>query len=422
MATVKALPARALYRKCDTKLLSFRTTDDLEDLDQVLGQDRALEAVHFAAGIKRQGYNLFALGPPGTGKHSVVRDFLTKRAEREDVPADWCYVNNFADPQKPRALWMPTGRAAQLRDDMRRLVEELRVAIPAMFEGEDYRARARLVEEELKDRQESAFREVESQANERGIGVVRTPAGFALAPMREGAVLSPKDFNALPEDQRARYQADIEELQDVLQETLRQFPQWEREARSKIRDLNREATQYAVGHLIDELRGRYEDLPEVLVYLDEVREDVIGRAPAFLQATAEGRSPSGDGPPGGGQDESLFRLYEVNVVVDHGKSKGAPVVYEDHPMLPNLIGRIEHRSQFGALMTDFTLIQPGSMHRANGGYLLLDARRLLTQPLAWEELKRVLRSREIRARSAICRLSTRISWVARSSALVRARS
>ena len=395
---VRALPARRLYRRCARAALPFRTTAELADLDKVLGQDRAAEAVAFAAAMDRDGYNLFALGAPGTGKHSLVRAFLEPRAAREPVPSDWCYVNNFADPQKPKALALPPGRGVPLRQDMSRLVEELRAAIPAAFESEDYRGRGRLIEEELKERQEQAFHDLEVRAGKRGIALVRTPAGLALAPMRDGAVLDPKAFNALPEEEQARYKSDIDALQSELQDTLREFPHWAREAQKRIRALNREVTRYAVDHLIDETRKRYEDLPVVLDYLEAVRADVIDNAARFLHAAEAQIAGAAEG--GGGEDsKSAFTAYEINVIVDHGGSKGAPVVYEDHPTIANLLGRIEHVSRLGALVTDFTLIKPGALHRANGGYLLLDARRLLMQPLAWEELKRVLRARALRIES-----------------------
>ncbi len=397
MATPKALKPDALYRRCEPKSLPFKTTAELEDLDQVLGQDRAIEAVEFGAGIKRDGYNLFALGAAGTGRHSVIGEFLRRRAAGESVPSDWCYINNFTDAQKPHALELPAGRARPLRGDMSRLVEELKGTITAVFESEDYRSRSHLIEEELKQRQEQAFQDIEARANEKDIALVRTPAGLALAPMRKGSVLSPKEFNALSKAEQARFKEDIDSLQKDLQETLRQFPRWEREARERLRELNREVTQYAVGHLIDDLRKRYEDLPAVLAYLDEVQADVVDKAYRFMPRP---HMPLLIGGGDGKEDAAAaFRSYEVNVMVDNSAAEGAPVVYEDHPSLTNLIGRVEHISRMGALVTDFTLIRPGALHRANGGYLFVDVRKLLLQPFAWEELKRTLRSREIRIES-----------------------
>ena len=397
MAAISPLPADALYRRCDPAKFSFATTAELEILEDILGQARAVEAVTFGIGMRRQGYNLFLLGPAGIGKHSLARQFLDRQAKTEPVPADWCYVNNFEESGKPRALRLPAGRAARLRADMESLVEELRSAIPAAFDSDDYRTRKQVIEQQFKERHEQSFAVIQDQARKKNVALIRTPGGIALGPMREGEVLSSEEFRKLPAPEQERVKADMEDLQRQLQETLRQVPKWDKEQREKVRELNREVTRFAVGHLIDALRKDYEDLDNVREYLRAAEADIVENAEDFLVAGG------GEPPPGlpflPPPEAPSFTRYEVNVLIDNSGMAGAPVVYEDHPSHGNLIGRVEHISQFGALITDFTLIKPGALHRANGGYLILDVLKVLSQPFAWEELKRVLRAGEIRIES-----------------------
>jgi len=400
VANVKPLEIEALYQRCDPEQFTFETTAELEDLAEIIGQPRAVEAVRFGIGIEREGYNIFALGPAGTGKHSLVRRFLEQRAATEPTPADWCYVNNFEQPHKPRALRLPPGTGTMLRGDMKQLVEELRNALSTAFESEEYRTRRQVIEEEFKERQEKAFVELQQRAQERGLALLRTPAGLVFAPLRGGEVIQPDEFQKLPEVERKRLETEVEFLQQELQKILLQVPRWEREARAKVRELNHEVTNFAVGSLFDELLKKYATLTEVVDYLKGVQQDVIENVKDFLPAE-EPSSPAFAeasalralmGPPS-------LRRYQVNVIVDHSASTGAPVIYEDNPTYPNLTGRVEHIAQMGTLVTDFNLIKPGALHRANGGYLILDVRKVLQQPFAWEGLKRALQSHQIRIES-----------------------
>ena len=396
---IAPLPPDALYRRCDLEGLPFETTADLPDLEEVPGQERALAAVRFGIGIRRRGYNLFALGTSGTGKHTTVRRFLDRAAATEPAPPDLCYVNNFAVPHKPIALTLPPGTGERLKADMRNLVEDLQTAIPAVFESEDYRNRKQVIDEGFKQRQESAFGALQEKAQARGIAMIRTPMGLALAPTRNGEVLSPDEFRALPEEDRKRLQADIEQLQQELEETVREFPAWDKERRDRLRALNREVTSLAVGHGIAALRASYAGFPGIVAYLDAVEQDIIENADVFLSTAVETpmAQPLGGKPTRA--DGERFRPYQVNVLVDSSGRSGAPVVYEDNPTVGNLIGQVEHEARMGALVTDFNLIKAGALHRANGGYLLLDARKLLMQPYAWESLKRALYAEELRIES-----------------------
>ena len=398
MAKIRPLSARKLCQECKPSQFKFKTTDDLGDLTDVIGQDRAVEAIQFGIGIQREGYNLFALGPSGTGKRTTIGQFLDLKSAAEPTPPDWIYVNDFEKPHKPRAIKLPSGLGVVLRDDMEELVEELRTAIPAAFESEDYRTRKQEVEEEFKERQDQAFAEVQKKAQERNVSLIRTPVGLAFAPMQDGEVVSPEEFQKLPEKERKQVEGEIGGLQEQLQEVIYQVRQWEREAREKMKDLDREVAMFAVGHFIDSLRQKYASLQEIVDYLNAVQEDVIENVDEFRK-TEEAPQIMGIPLPPSLTGAPLFRRYQVNVIIDHSKSEGAPVIFEEHPTFNNLIGRVEHIAQMGALVTDFNLIKPGALHRANGGYLIVDARELLLQPYAWDGLKRVLRSRELRIES-----------------------
>lgn len=395
------LPAASLYRRCDASRFAFQTTAELEPLDDAPGQDRAMEAVRFGLGIRREGYNLFAIGPEGTGKRTIIDQFTRRRAAREPTPQDWVYVNNFAEPHKPRALALPHGRGAMLRQDMRGLIDDLRAALPAAFESDDYRARRQTIDSSFKERQEQAFREVERHARERKVGIVRTPMGIALAPLKDGEVLAPDEFHKLPEAEQQRIQDGMAVIHDEMQAVLQQMPKGDSERRDKIRELNQEVTRSAIGYRLDALSRRYGDLPKVVEHLKVVEQDLVDNAETFLATqSAAGNAVLAElAGRRGLAEENGFDRYQVNLVVDHAVNGGAPVVEEDHPTVQNLLGRVEYRHLLGNLVTDFTLIKAGALHVANGGYLVLDARRVLLQPFAWEELKRTLRAGEIQIRS-----------------------
>jgi lon-related putative ATP-dependent protease len=396
----KALPPEALYRRCDLSELKFVNTAELADLTEFVGQDRALQAVEFGIGIRRPGFNLFLLGPAGMGKFATVQTFLEKRAAAEPTPDEWCYVNNFDKPETPHALRLPPGRGVLLREDMHRLLEDLRSAIPSAFESESYTARKNVIEREVKEQQGKALEEIQRQADEKGIAVLRTPTGIALAPMRKGEIVSPQEFEQMPESEHRPIQAAIADLQEKLQTILRQMPRLEQEGREKIRALNHEVAIFAIGHLIEERRKKYADLPDVVSFLNDVQEDITENVDEFLTPEEHPLAALMGIPlPYATKGSAFFRRYQVNVLVEHGGNHGAPVVYEDHPTYQNIVGQVEYMAHLGAVSTDFNLIRPGALHRANGGYLILDAHKLLLQPYAWEGLKRSLRSSQIRIES-----------------------
>jgi predicted ATP-dependent protease len=397
MPDLRPLPSESLYRHSDLSHLPFDTTDDLEPLATIFGQERAREAIDLGVGVRASGYNIFILGPAGRGKHSLAKELLEARAAREPTPSDWCYVNNFDQPHRPRALRLPPGQGPTLRQDVRQFIEELRASIPAMFESEEYRTRAEQIDADINERGERIFQQLGEEAAKEDIALLHTPSGFSFAPVRNGEVISPEAYAQLPEETRSHIEAKMEELQAELQRAVRQMQQLQKERRSRLKQLNRELTLLAVGTQTDEIKARYPTLPAVLEYLDAVQADVLENIDDFR------RSPEAEtnalGLPAG--EPASFRRYEVNVVVGDERmaGAGAPIVREDYPTYHNLLGRIEHVARFGMLVTDFALIKPGALHRANGGYLLLDAYKLLSQPFSWDGLKRALSTGELKTES-----------------------
>jgi lon-related putative ATP-dependent protease len=399
------LPQALLYQRCDTTHLPFTLCSELEAAPGLIGQDRAEDALTFALRMRAKGYNVYALGPSGTGKHSMVEHVLRDKAATDPTPPDWCYVNNFDDAQRPRRLRLPAGRGSALAAAMKGLVEELRAALPAAFERDEYRSRRDAIEHQFRQRTEQAFGALQRHAEEHNIAVVRTPMGLAVAPTQDGKVMAPEAFNELPEAERERIQREIETIQGELEAAMRQTPLWEREHRDAVHALNRETTGVAVAHLIEELRAGYRDLPDVVGYLDAVERDVQENVDDFLTPAAPPAMPA-QGPGQGGMpmpapllrdlEDSRFRRYRVNVLVDNAGQQGAPVIHEDNPTHQMLAGRVEHLARFGALITDFNLLVAGALHRANGGYLILDAQKLLTGNFGWASLKRALEAGQIR--------------------------
>ncbi|PKN22388.1 MAG: ATP-dependent protease [Deltaproteobacteria bacterium HGW-Deltaproteobacteria-21] len=391
----RELGPEGLYHATDPKVFSFESTAEIQDLKRIIGQPRAVEALRFGVEIDREGYNVFAVGHPGTGKHTLVCRFLKKKAETVPVPPDVCYVNNFAEPHKPKMLRMPPGRGRELSHDMERIIEDGRNALKAAFENEEYQNRARGITQEFQDRQQQAVEELQKKTQEKGLTLFRTPTGLAFAPVKEGNIIPPDEFSKLPEEERKRLEQEVQSLQESAQKMFIKVPAWERELRDKMRSLNQEISTLAVGPLLQELREKFKDVQEVVEYLQDVEKDMIENLHDLLPR----ENPQQQGPPGAQQDASATRKYRVNVLVDNSKSKGGPVIYEDNPTYQNLAGRIEHLPHMGTLLTDFNMIRAGAFHRANGGYLVLDAVKVLMQPYSWEGLKRTLRARKAKIES-----------------------
>ena len=394
-AAAQSLPADRLYRRCDPAELSFATTDELEPLVAHLGQDRAVEALEFGLQIPHEGFNIFLLGSTGVGKKELLYSVLDdERAPPLSEVSDWCYVNNFESPDKPVALRLPKGMGCQLRDDMTRAVEDLLGSLPATFQSDEYQARVQELGEKYQGREQEAFQALAEKAAEQHIAMIQTPSGYTLAPMKDGEIITPQDFEALPEEQKQRTMQVIEELKEKLKVIVRQLPGWKKESRNLFKELNREFSQLAIDPIMKELKEKYRDYPDVITHLEAVHADVMDNAEAFTKVREESAIPDNL------KDRvKEFPQYSVNVLVDNQALAAAPVVYEDNPGFSNLIGRVEHISQMGTLVTDFSLIKPGALHRANSGYLVLDADKVLTSPYAWTTLKRALKAQEVRIQS-----------------------
>ena len=388
---MRELNAGEVRAPCDPNSLGFQSIEELPVLDGVIGQDRALTATQFGIGVKHVGYNLFVLGPAATGKTSTMHRLLAKAAQHEPTAADLCYVHNFGDPYRPTALEVPAGRGRELQREMARLVEECKVKLPRAFEGEEFERQKSQIFSDLARRQEAEIERLGDRARSAGFVVVRTPTGLGVAPAPDGRPLNPEEFVALPSAVQDKLGAAAGELQQHVEATLRQLRQLEREAGHAHEKLVSEVAAAATRQLIGELRERFAELDGIQRYLGHVEKDLIAHADEFRSSADAKPTPPFFPPPG-----AFLDRYRVNVLVDRSQDKGAPVVIETNPTHGNLLGKIEHRAHFGTLLTDFTLIRAGALHRADGGYLILEASDLLRNFLAWECLKKALKSRSIR--------------------------
>ena len=390
VVSVQPLAVDKLYRASDLSNLAFLTTVELQPIDGLVGQTRALEAIQFGTKIEKAGFNLFVIGPHGARMQDAVKAMLAGEARQKPVPSDWVYVNNFTDPERPVALELPGGRARKFQQAMHKLIDDLKAALPTVFQSEDYQTRRGAIDESMQKKQSEAFTALRDKAAVRDIVLLRTPLGFALAPAKDGQVIPPDEFKEWPEARRREVQASIEQLEKDLEHIIHQLPQWEKQRRDEIRQLNRDTAKFAVDQQIEETKSSFTDIPRVAQHIDLVRSDLVENVAMFIIKSEDGDDDAGDLKFG------AFDRYEVNVLMTQDPEQtGAPIIEELHPALGNLIGRIEYVSVRGALVTNFRLIKSGALHRANGGYLLLDARSVLIEPFSWTALKRILRRGEI---------------------------
>lgn len=383
---------------CPPEGLDFETTADLADLDGLFGHERAFEALRVGTGIRREGYNIFVVGSSGVGKQSVVMKTLEERARAEAIPPDWCYVHNFEDDHRPRALALPAGRGLELKTAMQRFIEDLRTVLPVIFTSDAYNSKVHAITEASEKVHEQALEAIKEKAVARGLALVKSEEGLTFVPAKDGEVLQPEAFEALPEEERKAFEKLLQDTEDELQAVFGGVPRWRKETRDRLLALERDVVAAEVKRLVEPLLAAFADHPPVVSYLDSVSKDILEQIELFRDDHALIGDDDEDGSPTAPprKKEREIRRYQVNVIIDHSRSHGAPVIHEDIPAFANLIGRIEHHAEFGALSTDHTLIKAGAFHRASGGYLVLDAWRLVNSPFAWAALKRVLRSRLVR--------------------------
>jgi lon-related putative ATP-dependent protease len=393
MTTPEEVPVAKLRNVCDAASLGIATTADIPGLEKIVGQQRAVQALDFGLGVRNVGFNVYVAGLPGTGKVTAVHSFLEGVAKDEAPPSDWCYVHNFVDAYRPRALRLAAGVGRGLQQDMKSLIQRARKEIPAAFESDLYSAGRDAIGEALQRQRESLLAELNQTAQKEGFTIQATPAGWMVAPVVDGRTLSEQEFLSLEPAERDPIRRRREALETDLKRSLKEARTWEKEANRRLQALNREVILNVVGGLVEDLQEKYEQLPDVMDYLKQVLEDIVANIEPFL-----GQSPQPEVPgapaPSWAQDLA-FRKYEVNVAVDHGEAVGAPVIMERNPTYNNLFGRIEKEALYGALQTDFTLIRGGSLHQANGGYLVLPVEEVLRNLFSYDSLKRAIRDRQI---------------------------
>jgi len=388
------LKPEQLRRQNDPATFTFKTTAELPSLEQIIGQDRAIDAIDFGVDMPSQGYNIFAVGPAGSGRTTAVRQFLNKRASQRAIPWEWCYVYNFHDPRRPKAIDLPPGRASLLRKQMADLIEQTRREMPRAFEGEHYEQRRREIVLDVQKKQRELYQSLEQYLDERNFALIRSQMGLAIAPVLNGETLSAEDYQKLEPEIKKGFEDRRPELQEQFDKTMRETRELDRQAKQAIGDINSELAGFVVDNLMAEIEKEFGDCSKVLDYLSAVRKDMVENVSHFLPSSEEENqilSALRQSP-----EKSWFRRYIINVLGEAGERTCAPVIIEDNPTYHNLIGRIEHRAEFGAMVTDFTQIHAGALHRANGGYLVVEAKDLLANPLAWEGLKRALRNQEIK--------------------------
>ncbi len=394
----KELAADKLRYMCDPTKFNFKTTAEVDPLDRIIGQDRAIEALKLGLGIKdaKNRYNIYVAGGPGTGKMSAVEYFLSRASRDEPRPPDLCYVHNFENPYSPHYLELPAGMGTQLRDDMKHLITRLRRDIPKVFELDEFKARSKKINDRYAEKRTTLFEEMEKKARALGFAIQRTPIGINTLPLRDGGEpLSQEEYEALSEEERTKIREKQNEVQALIQDSLQEIARIEEEREEEIKKLAKEAVLFTVEPHINQLKSRYGSVDKVVSFLDEVQNDIVEHLDQFRGGNQE--TPKGPMPvPFVMQPVDPFKRYDVNVLVDNSQTEGAPVIVEENASYTNLFGAIERRVHMGVAITDFTMIKPGSLHRANGGYLVLNANNLFRMGLSWEALKIAIKRREIR--------------------------
>ncbi|OGW46888.1 MAG: ATP-dependent protease, partial [Nitrospirae bacterium RBG_13_41_22] len=383
-----------LYRFCDPNIFTFNTTDDLPELKETIGQERALHALDFGLSLESTGFNIFILGEHGTGKMTTVRSFLSQKAMKEPVPPDWCYLYNFKDPDVPVAISLSPGDAVTFNKDMEELVKILRAEIPKIFDSKEYEKQKSKIISESQKQQTDLFSSLEEEAREKGFSVRKTISGLIIVPVKKtGEPLTEEEYELLDEKTRKKIDETGKVLQEKLNDVVRATRESEKLVKEVIGRLEKDAALAAVGHLIDELKYKYEKNEKITAYLKDVKEDILQHLEDFkVQEEQAPVLPFMKLP----RAEPAFTRYTVNVLVNNKDCKGAPCIFESNPTYYNLFGRTEHKFQYGLAITDFSMIKAGSLHKANGGYIVIDALDLLRNIFSYDALKRAIRNKEVK--------------------------
>ena len=389
----RELASKDLCRMCDPEMFSFESTEDIPPLRGVLGQKRAVEAIKFGLKIDSPGYNIFASGLSDTGKTTITKDLLKGVAETQPTPDDWVYVYNFRDPDRPRALSLPAGRARIFQREMRAYVKGLHDDLTKAFSDEAFEARRTELITPFKEKRNTLMKELEAFAAERSVGIKSTPVGLQTTFLLEKKPMSQEDYDELPAETRVKMDAAHSEVRDKLDATSREVEANEKLAKEAAESLIDEVALFVIRKRLATLKESYEGLTQVLSYLEDMEKDTLENLNDFLAEPGENGAALEVQMR---QSERSLTRYSINVVVDNSETEGAPVVLESNPSYNNLCGRIEKRSQLGTLISDFTMIKGGSFHRANGGYVIVDVEGVLKHPFAWDALKRTLLEGEIR--------------------------
>jgi lon-related putative ATP-dependent protease len=410
---IKELSPDQLRRTIDPKSLGIQSTKTLKSLTEIIGQERAVSAIQFGLGIQKAGYNIYVAGPPGIGKMTAVESFLKEVATSKETPPDWCYVNNFDEPYQPRMMSLPAGKGRQFQQDLKALIEHIRREIPKVFESEEYGTRKDQILKDFDRVRTEVLEQVHEKATQSGFQLKSTPVGIMIIPVLSGRTLSDSEFQALPESARKDIQEKRKVIEEELKEAMKQTREMERVAQGKIQEFDKSVTLNVVGELLDDLIEKYRDLPRVMDHLKEIQKDILENIDLFRSVGEAPREQKGgeNKQQAPWKEDLSFRKYQVNLLVDNSKQEGAPVTVELNPSYGNLFGRVEKESHFGALYTDFTMIKPGSLHKANGGYLVVPTDDLLRNYHSWDGLKRSLRCEEIQ----IEELSERLGYMTTKS-------
>lgn len=383
------LQASDLYQYCDPDSWTFSSTAELETLPTIIGQERALSAIDFGVNINAEGYNLFVMGPAGVGKYTMIKRFLDDHAKQLSKAKDWAYLNNFIDAQKPWVVSMPAGQGGQLRNDIEAVVANLESELPHAFDDEYYRGRMRSLDEAARKHRVRLFGTLQTEADRKGVVLLRMQDGsYAFAAQRNGEAMTSEEFEQLPAHKQEETEEAIADLHEELQHTLLELREWERDNLKKVQALNDEVGLEVISKQINKLKHAYPSSTKLQLYFDEMQKDIRDNVEVFVK-----QEPSTEEA---GIEDSLLKRYQINLVVDNSQCHGAPIIYENLPNHQTLLGCVENMAMMGALVTDFSLIKAGAVHRANGGYLIIDAEQLLMQPFGWEGLKRALKSKEVR--------------------------